>query len=138
MKVFLLSVVLALAAAPVSGFYEAKVAVPLLSAVSAEPLPAGTEASVQKTSGRQDVSDMHVRFGGRNLLLNLVRSGRSGMAVLSVAETSAVPVLPEIAETELHGLMRRTTGCRVEGSIRKLAGRQGILAISAALDCAGV
>lgn len=134
-KVFLLTVVLTLAAAPVSGFFEVKVAVPLPHGVSAEPLPASDRAPVRRAAGRQAVSDIKLRFDGRRLQLSLVRSGKSAMAVLSAAESSPVPVLPEIAEADLRGLMRRATGCRVEGSIQMMAGRQGTLAISAALDC---
>ncbi|MBY6066968.1 hypothetical protein KUW17_09480 [Leisingera aquaemixtae] len=133
----MLAAVLSAAGAPVSSFFEEKAAVRLPPAVSAAPLPVAAAAPRQHGAAQQAVSDRFVRLNGRRLALSLVRAGSAGVAVLSVPETSAVPVLPEIAEVELRSLLQSVSGCRVDGSLRKVPGRQGAIAISAGLDCSG-
>lgn len=132
-RVLVLAAVLSVAGVPVSGFYEAKVAVPLPPPVHSEPLPAAAAASWRAEAAEA----IFVRLNGRKLALSLVRSGSAGVAVLSVPETSLVPALPDIAGAELLEMLRSASGCRVEGSFRTVAGRQGAVAVSAALDCSG-
>lgn len=137
MRVFFLAAVVSVAGAPVSSFFETKPGVPLPPAVSAEPLPAAAKNTRQQAQAQQIVSEHHVRINGRKLTLSLVRDGSAGVAVLQAARTSAVPVLPVIAEVDLLEMIRSASGCRVNGLLRRVAGRQGTLAISAGLDCSG-
>lgn len=136
MRVFFLAALMSVAGAPVSSFFETKAAVPLPPAVTAAPLPAAGTAGEGGTA-RQVVAEHSVGINGRRLALSVMRDGSAGVAVLSAAGTSAVPVLPEIAEVQLLNLIRSVSGCRVYGGLSELAGRQGIVAISAGLDCSG-
>ncbi|OBY25492.1 hypothetical protein [Leisingera sp. JC1] len=128
---------MSVAGAPVSSFFETKAAVPLPPVVSTAPLPAAGTAG-EGGAARQMVSEHSVGINGRRLTLSVMREGSAGVAVLSAAGTSAVPVLPAIAEAQLRDVIRSASGCRVDGALRQVAGRQGTLAISAGLDCSGV